>query len=316
VARGISLVENGEPAAEALLAALFPHTGTGYRLGISGPPGSGKSTLLARLIPPLIRQGEKVGVVAVDPSSRRNGGAFLGDRVRLDPGAVEQVFFRSVATRGASGGLAEACHDILRILEASGKSWLIVETAGVGQVELDVADLADTVVVVLVPESGDAIQTLKAGILEAADILVVNKADRPGAEPMIQELEDMLARRHAWRSPSPSPHPHPGGEEKGEGGARHGWSPIVLSTSATRDEGIGELLETILRHKKFLETTGEGARRRRRQLEAELTRRIRTGLWRELTGRDDFRKAVEDAVSRIEQNQTAPHQAAHKLLKR
>ena len=222
IARTISLIENEHPAAEALLNALFPYTGNAYRIGITGPPGAGKSTLTAQITRQLRKEGKTVGIIAVDPTSPFTGGAVLGDRIRMaefatDPG----VFIRSMASRGSMGGLARRTQDVGDVLDAAGKDVIIYETVGVGQTELDIAEAADTTVVVLVPESGDAIQTMKAGLMEIADIFVVNKSDREGAERIKIELDLMLQLRPTKRA----------------------WEPPIVMTVAYKGEGIEELMK-------------------------------------------------------------------------
>ncbi len=221
VARLISLVENGAPESREALAALFPHTGHAHIVGITGSPGSGKSTLVNQLAKVFRRQGATVGIVAVDPTSPFSGGAILGDRIRMqdlcgDPG----VFIRSMATRGALGGLARATSDVVKVLDAFGKDVILVETVGVGQDEVDIAKAAHTTIVVEAPGMGDDIQAIKAGVMEIADILVVNKADREGAERTVAALEMMLDLNG-----------HPA----------CGWQTPVLKTVATQDEGIADL---------------------------------------------------------------------------
>ena len=227
LARLITRVENREPAVPEIMRRVYPRTGRAYTVGITGPPGAGKSTLVDRLTAAIRKTGATVGVVAVDPTSPFTGGAVLGDRIRmqahtLDPG----VFIRSMATRGSLGGLARATAETQKLLDAVGFDWILVETVGVGQTELDVVKLADTTVVVLVPESGDGIQTMKAGLLEAADILVVNKADREGAPRLLTELKYMV---HLHR--------------EGQQASRDlDWEVPILSTEAVHDVGVVELL--------------------------------------------------------------------------
>jgi LAO/AO transport system kinase len=248
VAKLISLVEQGGEAARAVVARLHPYTGRAWSIGMTGAPGAGKSTLTDRLVRRVRSEGAEVGVLAVDPSSPFSGGAILGDRVRMqehstDPG----VFIRSMATRGHLGGLALATPQAVRVLDAVGKPWIVVETVGVGQVEVEVAGQADTTVVVVNPGWGDAVQAAKAGLLEVADVFVVNKADRPGAPDAVRDLEAML-------------------ELAGD----TAWRPPVLQTVATTGEGVDALWEAIARHRAHMEADGRLAPRRRERLEGEL----------------------------------------------
>jgi LAO/AO transport system kinase len=260
--RALSALESTAPAdaatRRALIARLYPSTGRARLVGVTGPPGAGKSTLVDRLVRCCRRRGETVGILAVDPTSPFTGGALLGDRIRMqshftDPG----VFIRSMATRGAMGGLARASRDAVDLLDAAGFDWVLVETVGVGQDEVDVVRTVDTVVVVTLPGLGDEIQAIKAGILEIADVFAVNKADRDGADRACRDLQMMLAI--------------------GEHGA---WVPPVLKTVATRDEGVEQLLAAVERHREHLVASGELAVRRRSHLrlrvEALLKERVVT----------------------------------------
>jgi len=245
LARAISLVENEAQPAEAILAEAFPRTGGGLRIGITGPPGAGKSTLTARLARAYRDAGHEVAIVAVDPTSPFSGGAVLGDRVRMwelagDPG----VFIRSMASRGSLGGLASATSDVCDVLEAVGFGRILIETVGVGQSELEVAETADTTLVVLVPESGDAVQALKAGLMEIGDVFAINKADREGAERAAHAVRSML---HL-------------------GAHREGWEPPVVLTIASDGTGVPGLVDTIARHVDHLAAQGQLARRRRKRL--------------------------------------------------
>jgi LAO/AO transport system kinase len=239
VARLISLVEDESPALRAVSAALTPHTGEAHVIGITGSPGVGKSTSTSALVTALRAQGKRVGVLAVDPSSPFSGGALLGDRVRMQEHATDDdVYIRSMASRGHLGGLAGAAPQALRVLDAAGCDVIIVETVGVGQSEIEIADLADTTIVLVAPGMGDSIQASKAGIFEIGDIFVINKADREGANTTRRELRNVVAMRESdWKA------------------------PIVL-TVATTGEGVDEVVAEIDRHREHLDTSGELERRR------------------------------------------------------
>ncbi len=245
IARTISLIENEHPRSDEILNALYADTGRAYRIGITGPPGAGKSTLTAQITRHYRKQGKTVGIIAVDPTSPFTGGAVLGDRIRMSEFATDPgVFIRSMASRGSMGGLARRTQDAGDVLDAAGKDIIIYETVGVGQTELDIAEAADTTVVVLVPESGDAIQTMKAGLMEIADIFVVNKADREGAERIKIELDLMLQLRPTKRA----------------------WEPPILMTVAYKGEGIEALVEKMEAHLQFLSREAELERRRKQRL--------------------------------------------------
>lgn len=227
IARAISLIEDETPAATDLLRTIFPHTGAAYLVGITGPPGAGKSTLVDRLITETRGRGDTLGVVAVDPTSPFTGGALLGDRVRMQAHAADaDVFIRSMATRGHLGGVARATGDVALVLDAAGKSVVIIETVGVGQDEVDIVRTADVSLVVLVPGMGDEVQAIKAGVMEIADIFVVNKADRDGADRLVSVIEANLALNTL---------------------ADDDWRPPILKTDAATGTGVAELWETVLR---------------------------------------------------------------------
>jgi LAO/AO transport system kinase len=255
LARLITHVENRTSAVPEIMRAVHARAQDAYVVGITGPPGAGKSTVVDRLTATLRAEGSTVAIAAVDPSSPFSGGAVLGDRIRMQAHALDPgVFIRSMATRGSVGGLARATGEVIKLFAAFGFSWILVETVGVGQTELDIMQMADTTVVVLVPESGDAIQAMKAGLMEAADVFVVNKADRPGASGLMAELK-FAAHLHVTS---------PGAAKDVE------WEIPVLAAEAQNDAGMAELLAEIRRHRAVLETSGALANRRRAKRRAEL----------------------------------------------
>jgi LAO/AO transport system kinase len=293
LARLMTLVENRDPELATAMSRLYGHTGRAHVIGVTGPPGGGKSTLVDALIARLRADGRRVGVVAVDPSSPFSGGAVLGDRIRmqahfLDPG----VFIRSLATRGSHGGLPRAARDVVRLLDAFGMDVVLVETVGVGQTELDVMRLADSIVVVLVPEAGDTVQVMKAGLLEIADVFVVNKADRDGAMRMVSELEQMLH----LRPPSP-------------------WQIPVLPTTASLGTGVDAVLEALDGHRHFAsadtERAGRAAARRAGDLldilEEEVRRRLEARLETDANG-------LGALVESVRSGAIDPYSAALRLL--
>lgn len=291
LAKLITLVENRAPERAAIMSQLHGNCGHGYTLGITGPPGAGKSTLVDRLIGGYRQQGQQVGIVAVDPSSPFSGGAVLGDRIRMQSHFLDDgVFIRSLSSRGSVGGLARAARDVARLLDAAGKDIIVVETVGVGQTEFDIVRVANTVVVVLVPEAGDTVQAMKAGLLEIADIFVVNKADREGAMRIKAELEAMLQLR-------------PGGE----------WQVPVMPTVATDGQGIDELLGAIAAHRAFLTRSGSGTQRvaagRREEflsiLKDEVSTRVEKGAQR---------PALRDLLARVEQGDIDPYAAVLQVM--
>jgi GTPase len=325
LARAISLVENQRDGYERVLGHVHERAGRlgerARRIGITGPPGAGKSTLTQLLIQQYRGAGLKVAVVAVDPTSPFTGGALLGDRIRmeavsLDPG----VFIRSMATRGSLGGLATTTEEVCEVLTAFGFERILIETVGVGQTELDVARTAETTALVLVPESGDAIQTLKAGVMEVADIFVINKADRPGAEKLQRDIEVMLGIRRGTAFRHVSPHhapllaPHPLADRRIAGSTDAKpeernppihpsanpptWEPPVLLTVATRGEGVVELVEALERHRGYLEASGLLGRRRRERLaertRAAVNRALAHWVWEQTSAETLLGEALDD----------------------
>ena len=293
LSRAISLLESGDPSSRVILRQVYPYTGRAQILGITGAPGTGKSTLVSALAREFRRRGRTVGIVAVDPSSPFTGGALLGDRIRMQELAGDTgIFIRSMASRGHLGGLARATGEVVKLLDAAGFSLIVVETVGAGQSEVEVAGAAHTTIVVDVPGLGDDIQAIKAGILEIADILVVNKADLPGADRRVAQLEAMLDM----------------------GCAQADWRPPVLRTVATRGEGVGELADAVERHWAFLQAGGRLAEFRRRQAEQEFEEALRYEAMRLLRERvlDPDRHA--ELVERICQRELDPYSAASKVL--
>jgi LAO/AO transport system kinase len=322
LARAISLVENQREGFEQVLSALHGKIGKGatQRIGITGPPGAGKSTLTEQLVRAYRVRGLTVAVIAVDPTSPFTGGALLGDRIRmesvsLDPG----VFIRSMATRGAQGGLATTTEEVADVLEAFGFDRILIETVGVGQTELDVAATAETTVLVLVPESGDGIQTLKAGVMEIAELYVINKSDRPGADKLKQEVEVMLGIRRGNAFRHVQAH-H--GAAKGGGGRRgeaaatpDSWAPPVLNTVAATGEGIADLLAALDRHHEFLESSGKLEDRRKRRLAARtravVNRAIRQWVWDETDADTLLQRRLDDVAA----GTCSPYDVAAEVLK-
>jgi GTPase len=293
VARLISLVEDADPALPEVAAALAPHTGQAEVIGLTGAPGVGKSTTTNELVRALRAAGHRVGVLAVDPSSPFSGGAILGDRVRMQDHATDPgVFIRSMSSRGHLGGLAVATPQAVRVLEGAGCAVVIVETVGVGQAEVAVASLADTTLVLLAPGMGDAIQAVKAGILEIADVFVVNKADRDGADATYRDIQAMIALG-----------------ERGPGG----WRPAVVRAVAPRGEGIDEIVEAIGKHRAWLREHGELTRRRQARAAAEVeaialaTLRGRIGSLRGGT-------ALAGLAAAVAAGELDPYAAARNLL--
>lgn len=285
IARALTAVENGLDGADALVDALYPHTGRAWRVGITGPPGAGKSTLTDRLVGAFRQRGQTVGVVAVDPSSPFTGGALLGDRVRMDGWALDDgVFVRSLAARGALGGLSETAEAACDVLDAAGYDVVLVETVGVGQGEIDVAQATDTTLVVLVPESGDAVQAMKAGLMEVADVFAINKADKPEASQLARALRAMLHLRPTE-------------------------APPVVQVSALKDHGIADLVETLGAHHARLDVPVVQAERLRRRV-----RRLVEAGWRRAFWADGRANALADSIRQLDATDRTPHRLAAQLL--
>ena len=326
LARAISIVENQAAGFRALLHRLHGRTGRAHRTGITGPPGAGKSTLIAALIAYWRERGESVGVIAVDPTSPFTGGALLGDRIRMNEVALDDgVFIRSMATRGSLGGLALSAGEVADVMDAFGFDRVLVETVGVGQTELDIASAADTTVVILVPESGDGIQAMKAGLMEVSDVFVINKADRPGADRMVRDVSMVLHLRmgQALRN-VPAHHgvdlarvaQRASGQRAGAAKepAPVGWEIPVLRAVAREGQGIAEVAEALDRHRAWLLDSGERARRRRVRLthrvRDEVDRRLRDLVWQDGAAA----RLLEDAVPALEAGRRSPYEAADRIV--
>jgi LAO/AO transport system kinase len=294
-ARLISQIEDEAPDVLEEMDSIYPHTGRAYIVGVTGSPGVGKSTLIDNLIGFLRKKGMSIGVIAIDPTSALTGGAILGDRVRMqrhstDPG----VFIRSVATRGWVGGLAKATIGAIHVMDAMGKAVILVESVGSGQAEIDIVKAADTTLVVLTPEAGDEIQMMKAGILEAVDVFVINKADKEGADRLKKDLQAMLMMK-ARRSDE--------------------WQPGIILTEAISDKGTEALAEEILRHREFLVTSGELPKRQRERARLELLETAE-GFIKDFIQRMDKGDYLEKLVDDLLHGRTNPHRATLEITRR
>ena len=284
LAKLITLVENEMPGGIEAMEKIYPLTGNAYIIGITGPPGAGKSTLTDRITKELRRQNYTVGIIAIDPTSPFTGGALLGDRVRMQGvSSDEDVFIRSMATRGSLGGLSRATSDTVKVLDAYGKDYIIIETVGVGQDEVDIVRTADVSILAVMPGGGDDIQAIKAGIMEIGDIFVVNKADRDGADRLVTEIKMMLGLSSVERE----------------------WTSPIIKTVATEDQGIGTLVEKINEHREFLVKSGMLACRRKERIRSEIIKMIEYEIYRYLDSliaenKDFFEQRLEDIVNKKE----------------
>jgi LAO/AO transport system kinase len=292
IARLLSIVENDEPGATEIIRATYPQTGQALKVGFTGPPGAGKSTLVSSLTAAYRKTVPRVAVVAVDPSSPYTGGAILGDRIRMRDRYLDTgVFIRSMSNRGQSGGLSRATRRVVSVLDAMGFDVILVETVGVGQQEIDVVRVVDTVCLLTIPGAGDDIQAIKAGIIEIADLLVVNKADRPGADEAVKDLMQMLnlgTPRNDWRTP-------------------------VIKTSSTTDVGIEDLMGAVQKHREWAGQGGEAQRRNADAMRTEIQALMRERVLRELARRMDPQR-LDDVVAQVVNKRLDPYAAVDELL--
>jgi LAO/AO transport system kinase len=307
LARAISLVEDDRPEGWELVREVYPHTGAAAVVGFTGPPGVGKSTLIGALTRARREAGRSVGVLSIDPSSPFTHGALLGDRIRLSEHFLDQgVFIRSMANRGALGGLSEAALQAALLLDAAGREDVFVETVGVGQAEIDIVDHADTIVLVLMPGSGDSIQALKAGVMEIPDIIVINKADHPLTDTMVREIRSVLSLANLDRSP----------EDRSKIGQHGDWRVPIVKTEAAHGTGVPELVERLDEHRAHILKAGQLEARRRRNLRGEVlaiaSTRMRRRLEDELGEDAEFQRLLDEVVAR----RLDPASAATTLLER
>lgn len=314
LARAITIVENQDPQASEIIAEVYPKTGNAKIVGITGLPGVGKSTLIDKIAGELANESLKVGIIAIDPSSPFTGGAILGDRIRIRQNE-EEIFFRSIGTHGKVGGLSEGTHDIVKLMDAHGMDFILIETVGAGHSDVKIERVVDTCIVVLMPEAGDEIQTMKAGLMEIGDIFVVNKADIDGSEKMLRHIKRTTEMKSKKTVKTPKKRSDYASFEGINQKGKQEWKPPVLKTIAERSEGIDKLLGSINKHQKYLEKSGALKKKREERRRGEMIKILRDRITAKLVNQAESNERFENLVKKVAiEKKVDPKTAAEKLI--